>query len=63
MKKPLKAEGNPTKSITLENTAASVCRLKKPSQAKAAPAAKAANKSSEPIRVVTPFANIAKDTY
>ena len=51
------------RSITDENTDSSVCLLKKPSQAKAAPHENAARRSSEPRSVVVPMVSIASDTY
>ena len=52
-----------SRSMTELKTEASVCLLKKPSQAKAVPQAKAARRSSEPSNVVTPIVSIARDTY
>lgn len=51
------------KSMTELNTEASVCLLKNPSHAKAAPQENAARRSSEPMREVVPIVSIAKDTY
>ena len=52
-----------SRSMTEENTEASVCLLKKPSQAKAVPHANDARRSSEPIRLVVPTVRSARDTY
>ena len=52
-----------SKSMTDENTDSSVCLLKKPSQAKAAPQQKAARRSSDPRSVVAPIVSNASETY
>ena len=52
-----------SKSITDENTACSVCLLKKPSHANAVPHEKAARRSSEPSIVVVPMVSSASETY
>ena len=51
------------RSMTELNTASSVCRLKKPSQAKAAPQQNAARRSSVPSIVPVPITKRARETY
>src|SRR6267154_6498091 len=52
-----------SRSTTEENTEASVCLLKKPSQEKAVPHAKEARRSSGPRRVVVPTVRSASEMY
>ena len=52
-----------SRSITDEKTASSVCLLKKPSHAKAAPHENAARRSSVPRRVQLPIVSSASATY
>jgi hypothetical protein len=51
------------RSMTELKTASSVCRLKKPSQAKAVPQQKAARRSSVPSIVPVPITKRARETY
>jgi hypothetical protein len=51
------------RSITELKTASSVCRLKKPSQAKAVPQQNAARRSSVPSIVPVPITKRARETY
>ena len=52
-----------SRSMTEEKTEASVCLLKKPSQAKAVPHANEARRSSEPRRLVVPTVRSESETY
>src|SRR6266404_4699120 len=52
-----------SRSMTEEKTEASVCLLKKPSQAKAVPQANEARRSSGPRRVVVPTVRSASEMY